>query len=167
MTREREVANAVKTQWMGLARDHEFAEFQRTIHSIGDVILLGGFARDVALEIAYGRPRTPSRDIDVIVASANTTMPHALERWLVRENRFGGLKLRVSGVSLDVWRLEDTWAFRSGAFRGKKDTAALPRTVLTWRRSPPTKLGSGRRSREAPSISSFGPLPSLDFVLFD
>ena len=57
-----------------------------------------------------GRPR----DIDIVVTDVNSDllkkMFHSI---IVRETRFGGLKLDHGGWQFDIWPLDSTWAFQS------------------------------------------------------
>lgn len=70
--------------------------------------LFGGLLRDVLL---YG-PEARPRDIDLVLAKncigeVCETLSHAVER----RTRFGGVNLQLFGWHVDVWSLEQTWAF--------------------------------------------------------
>ncbi len=73
--------------------------------------LFGGALRDIVRPEPHARS---IRDVDLVVSRSD------LKR-LVREcgdhidgiNRFGGLQLNICSVPLDVWALEETWAFRN------------------------------------------------------
>lgn len=75
------------------------------------VYLFGGLIRDVAL---YGAAANP-RDVDLVVAGLSVAeLGSAVRRWQISVTSFGGLELLVEGTRVDIWRLEDTWAFRKG-----------------------------------------------------
>ena len=73
-------------------------------------VVFGGALRD----IVHPDPITPSvRDVDIVVSRSD--IKHLRTDWpqyFEGRNRFGGLRLRISRVPIDVWAVEDTWAFR-------------------------------------------------------
>jgi hypothetical protein len=55
------------------------------------------------------------RDVDVVIDDADFARFHwQLKPFVVRRNRFGGLRLMIAGVPIDAWSLSQTWAFRQG-----------------------------------------------------
>lgn len=87
--------------------------------------LFGGLLRDLMLGGTV-RPR----DVDVVVDAASLPgIQQAFSSDVKRRTRFGGLVLNVSGWRLDVWALEDTWAFRTALLPGVS-FAALPATTF-------------------------------------
>jgi hypothetical protein len=72
-------------------------------------VVFGGVLRDLAL---FGNAKPP-RDVDVVVLDANGPELEGLyEDILYRKNRFGGLQLRSQGWLIDVWAIQDSWAFK-------------------------------------------------------
>jgi len=93
-------------------------------------VLFGGTLRSLLLSRLqyrrFGRPR----DVDIVVAG--TSLDVLRERFrsiIVRETRFGGLRLERMNWQFDVWPLHRTWAFLED---GAKDAhfSALPRTTF-------------------------------------
>jgi hypothetical protein len=72
--------------------------------------LFGGALRD----IIRPDPITPSvRDVDCVVLRHDLSrLQTNCETYFVGKNRFGGLKFALKGVPIDVWAVEDTWAFQ-------------------------------------------------------
>jgi hypothetical protein len=85
------------------------SDFRDNLEKFGDVILFGGAVRD------FGHYNKAPRDIDIVI---NTSNPTFVENFLfgknVKKNRFGGYKVKVSSLSVDIWLLPFTWAFREG-----------------------------------------------------
>ena len=86
---------------------------QRWLQQLGShcerLFLFGGAIRDVALMGDEARPR----DLDLVVVGLNfDDLPGFLGEHIVRRTSFGGLKLKLDDSWVDLWRLEDTWAFR-------------------------------------------------------
>jgi hypothetical protein len=75
-----------------------------------EAFLFGGVPRGLWLEGASPR----LRDIDIVVEDA--AFPNLEEhiKSKASRNRFGGLKCMIQGVTIDLWPLSATWAFREG-----------------------------------------------------
>lgn len=70
--------------------------------------LFGGLLRDVLMHGADANPR----DVDLVLArSCISNVAKVLSHAVERETRFGGLHLHLYGWHIDVWSLEQTWAF--------------------------------------------------------
>jgi Poly A polymerase head domain len=85
-----------------------------TIHSLfarieacGDVILIGGAIRDIALK------REIPRDIDLIVDCAEDELRSNLRSYEYKLNSFGGYKLQIDNITFDIWSIENNWAFKN------------------------------------------------------
>ncbi|RKI62447.1 hypothetical protein D7X55_22100 [Corallococcus sp. AB049A] len=91
-----------------------------------EVFVFGGTLRDLLAVSATAAPR----DVDLVVAGATgEALREAFARELVRVNRFGGLRLQVQKLPVDIWTLESTWAFQQKLVPGG-DFAHLPRTTF-------------------------------------
>src|SRR5438045_6730879 len=72
-------------------------------------VIFGGVLRDLTF---VGGSEVP-RDVDVVVDAITSDDLQSVFADLVYEkNRFGGLRLRTRGWMIDIWALNDTWAFR-------------------------------------------------------
>jgi hypothetical protein len=89
------------------------------------VFLFGGAIRDIALS---GEKACP-RDLDlVIVGAPSDALEKMLREYIVRRTSFGGLKLRTDDTWIDLWRLEDTWAFQQKLVQPSPEN--LPQTTF-------------------------------------
>lgn len=71
--------------------------------------VFGGFPRDL---MVAGIDAVP-RDLDIVLAKdCITEVETELSAHVERATRFGGLHLSLHGWDVDVWSLEQTWAFR-------------------------------------------------------
>jgi hypothetical protein len=75
-----------------------------------EIYLFGGFPKDIYLK---GNNAIP-RDIDLIV-NGNDIGPlsELFSKYQIEKSRFGGLKIKYYGLDVDIWTLNDTWAFKS------------------------------------------------------
>lgn len=87
-------------------------------------VIFGGAARDLGF-LGY-----PPRDIDIVVEtdSVRGLMP-SLEPFFLRRTRFGGFCFLIQGWILDIWSLDETWAFRAGIV-SPVSFDALPKTTF-------------------------------------
>lgn len=75
-----------------------------SVSSEGDVVLVGGAPRDWFLG------RAP-RDLDIVVEASAATLDRVVARWSRKRTRYGGHRLSIDGLSVDIWSLHSTWAF--------------------------------------------------------
>lgn len=74
----------------------------------GDILLFGGAVRSFLDNKFYVIPR----DFDLVVNSNKMDFDHHFTDISYKKNSFGGYKLVVDGISLDIWSLGSTWAFK-------------------------------------------------------
>ena len=85
------------------------AEIFKKLELAGNVILIGGVLR----EFLDHRKIQNLRDNDIIVdVKSESQWSRVIEEYSLRTNRFGGHKIFCEGLLVDVWRIEQTWAFR-------------------------------------------------------
>ena len=87
----------------------EYPALDAFIHSLdSDVYLVGGYIRDSLI----GKE---SRDIDMIVDAPASWIEEQLNKQRIsfKRNHFGGFKFDI-GKEIDLWSLEDNWAFKNG-----------------------------------------------------
>jgi hypothetical protein len=83
-----------------------FQSLFKKITKHGDVLLFGGAIRDILAD------KTP-RDYDFVVTFRSSFLEEILASFEFRKNRFGGYKLVLDGIKIDIWSIDDTWAFRN------------------------------------------------------
>ncbi|MFJ1410180.1 MULTISPECIES: hypothetical protein [Capnocytophaga] len=78
------------------------------ILSVETAYVIGGFFRD----FLYGKN---SRDIDIIVDIKRTQLIEIISSFCFphKVNRYGGIKIKLSDLELDIWSIEDNWAFKN------------------------------------------------------
>lgn len=95
----------------------------------GHVLIFGGMLRDLLLSGNAGF----DSDVDVVLAGAEGPR---LEQVLIpleaRRNRFGGYRLAGRHWKIDVWRLEDTWAFKHALVVPPEPAQLVRTTFFTW-----------------------------------
>ncbi|MEB6592041.1 MULTISPECIES: nucleotidyltransferase domain-containing protein [Pseudomonas] len=106
----------------------DVSKFISHLSTVGEVLLFGGFIRDVALFSVRGF----NSDIDVVVDCKKEELDYFFNFYDAKENKFGGYRLDVGGWSLDVWSLRDTWAFKEHLVALKDRTSLLETTITNW-----------------------------------
>ncbi len=91
-------------------------DFFKYLESKYEVILFGGSVRDYIIFKEEHRVR----DFDFVISGLENcdTLKEITEEYFKTfewsYNQFGGVKIKTDGLTLDYWRLEDTYAFRRG-----------------------------------------------------
>lgn len=94
----------------------DLVNFVQNLSENGEVIFFGGYVRD--LLVNYNEN---NRDIDIVFSSKSSCkmLDFIIYDYFdeVERNLFGGYKIRLSDVTIDIWNLEDTWAFKENKLR--------------------------------------------------
>lgn len=108
---------------------HTFLDFlTEEVMPKGDVYLYGGMLRDLAM---FGEKGFNS-DIDLVVEGDWSEAVVALKYLDATQNKFGGYRLDIGGMPVDIWNARDTWAVRNGFVRYKDISTLTDTTVLNW-----------------------------------
>jgi hypothetical protein len=85
------------------------------VFTYGTAYVVGGFFRDFL-------NNQKSRDIDIIVDVKNTYLLDIIKslNYPFETNRHGGIKLELDTITVDLWSLEDNWAFKKQEFNFKQ-----------------------------------------------
>ena len=91
-----------------LARESMIMSFFYEIFVYGTAYIVGGYFRDFINNKA-------SRDVDVIVDIENSLLLEIIENSNLSYtiNRHGGIKIKLKTLDLDIWCLENNWAFKN------------------------------------------------------
>jgi hypothetical protein len=117
--------------------------------------------RDLTL---FGNAQLP-RDVDVVVAGASSKdLEAAFKDLICDRNRFGGFRLRPRGWLIDIWALEDTWAFRQQGIESFSFDALVQTTFLNVEAVAAEVSASTGRAR---SIYSAGFFEAVDDKILD
>ena len=90
-------------------------ELIREVSSVNDVLIFSGVIRDYWL-----KRNKPARDLDFVIdegEEGDIFVGHCFESRNAKINSFGGYKLLLDNLFVDVWTLKDTW----GIVHEKKD----------------------------------------------
>ena len=87
-----------------LKTSDDLASFLQAQNRVGEAFLFGGAPRDVVFSGA-----AIVNDLDIFVSGP---LEVARELEGAKRTRFGGLRTRIGSFDVDVWRLEDSAAFR-------------------------------------------------------
>lgn len=108
---------------------HTFLDFlTEEVGHKGDVYIYGGMLRDLAM---FGEKGFNS-DIDLVVEGDWSEAVNALKYLDATQNKFGGFRLNIGGMPVDIWNARDTWAVRNGFVRYKDISTLTDTTVLNW-----------------------------------
>lgn len=97
--------------------------------SIGEVYLIGGVLREYRDHKAIKN----LRDIDIVVdVKQNKAWDDIICEYFSKANRFGGNKLRCDDLLMDVWSIDQTWAYRNECVHCNRNQyfEYLPETVF-------------------------------------
>ena len=99
-----------------LGLHQEFYEFMMNILVDGTAYVIGGFLRDIINE-------KKSLDIDIIVAISHEKLKRCLEksRLTFAENRMKGIKIKLESLDIDIWSIDNNWAFRDSVVKRNED----------------------------------------------
>jgi predicted nucleotidyltransferase len=83
----------------------------KALEPLGTIAVFGGMLRD----LAASRPAAFSSDIDLVISTTRRQdMDSRLAAFSPKRTRYGGYRISKGGWTIDIWILDDTWAFRTG-----------------------------------------------------
>lgn len=74
----------------------------------GETLLIGGVLR----EYKENKLEELPRDFDIVVNSTQDKLIKSISPYNPHRNRFGGYKISYNNLIIDVWCLQDTWAYK-------------------------------------------------------
>lgn len=98
-----------------IEKDKEVKTFLHNLSEVSELVFFGGALRDLRMD---GNDASP-RDLDIVIKTFGNrgyVESIILEQHHIK-NRFDGYKVLINDLELDVWFLEDTWAFRQGMLK--------------------------------------------------
>lgn len=103
-------------------------DLYRYLHDIGEVYLLGGVAREL-YNYKYSKNSriTPVRDIDIVVNLKENyqLLDSLMKNFPYKLNRFGGYKIEINNVKIDIWEIQKTWAYRNNIIKYGRNNMGL------------------------------------------
>jgi hypothetical protein len=106
--KKNDIKKKFKNRFTTLRREEKYLDILISkIFDHGTAYVVGGFFRDFLND-------QKSRDIDIIVDIKDVCLLDIVEslNCSFETNRFGGIKLRLETITVDLWSIEDNWAFK-------------------------------------------------------
>lgn len=85
---------------------------------IGKIYIIGGAVRDIIIK------NKEPRDLDIIIdckTEDEYEIEHALQDIVYKKNRFGGYKIKLDNLEIDLWSTDNNWAFKENILENKED----------------------------------------------
>ncbi len=107
----------IKSLYSKLKTDKDSYNFIMNLMNCCDLYLFGGGVRDL-----LNNNLDNIRDLDFVMKSKNNEMIN-LESYIpdninFKKNRFNGYKIFFDNLIIDIWDIENTWAFKSNLLNG-------------------------------------------------
>lgn len=96
-----------------------------------NLFVFGGMIRDIGL---FSVEKFNS-DIDLVFSGSKKELHNALSAFGIddiKENKFGGLRLNLNSWDVDIWSVENTWAFKNKHVEYKSIHDLLETTFMSW-----------------------------------
>lgn len=107
MNSDIQILNAVNRHLESLLNNKSnFQSLFKKITTYGDVLLFGGAIRDILTD------KIP-RDYDFVVTFRSSLLENILTNFEFKKNRFDGYKFFLDDIKIDMWSIDNTWAFRN------------------------------------------------------
>lgn len=105
------------------------------------IFLFGGFPLDIFLKGNYAIPR----DIDIVVTDGNlNSLINLFTGYKISKTRLGGYKINYKGLGIDIWHIENTWAFENNIVK-YKNINTLGKTTFLNIESIAIELNPGKQ----------------------
>jgi hypothetical protein len=97
-------------------------EFWNKLSSINDCYIFGGFIVD------YLNKKNEHRDIDIVIDFLNRESIELIHQFEGVKNSFGGYKIKIENIVIDLWAITDTWAIKKMNYLNFDLLSILPST---------------------------------------
>jgi len=103
-----------------LGRNSETLYFVEKLAETGELLFFGGAVRDI-----YIKNDQYPRDFDIAIKFTDEMKFNSIiNNYEYYKNRFGGYKIKVSGIDFDIWDLNNTWAFKNTNLKPSEENLA-------------------------------------------
>ena len=99
------------------------------LYNIGELYLIGGVLR----EFLETGDIENVRDIDLVISTKKVGQFHEIcAKYHTKKNSFGGYKINCDDFTIDLWRIESTWAYKKNIIKCSEEDYLknLPYTVF-------------------------------------
>lgn len=104
--------------------DKNVFEFLVNLSKTCEVYIFSGIIRNYFLKISE------YRDVDVFI-EGEVDIESMIKKFQYRKNSFGGYKIQVNDINIDLWFLQDTWALKNSQGSFEFDLAKyIPKTAF-------------------------------------
>ncbi|MEH6971175.1 hypothetical protein, partial [Bacillus sp. JJ675] len=98
----------------------ETLNFVEKLSETGELLFFGGAVRDI-----YIKNDQYPRDFDIAIKFTDEMkFNNIINDYEYYKNRFGGYKIKVSGIDFDIWDLNNTWAFKNTNLKPSEENLA-------------------------------------------
>lgn len=89
-------------------KSERFMDFFYELFLFGSAYAVGGYFRDFMFS-------QKSRDIDIITDISNDLLKSLVvnSQVIYDVNRYGGIKIKLNSLEIDIWTIENNWAFKN------------------------------------------------------
>lgn len=103
-------------------KEKESLDFWEHLNSVNRCYIFGGFIVDFLKKNRF------HRDIDIVIENLNKETIELINQFNGIKNSFGGYKLNIGEVNVDIWAIKDTWAIRKMNYMNFDLFSILPST---------------------------------------
>lgn len=100
----------------------------RSLEEIGDYAIFGGVIR----ELAFKKIDFFQSDVDIVVNASTSELETILKTFEYEKNRFDGFRIKNTKWAVDVWSLDNTWAFKKELVECKGLESLPYTTFFNW-----------------------------------
>lgn len=104
-------SKSLKKHFETIIKNKKLTFFIDDLERYGDVIFFGGALRDFVSH----NSQTP-RDLDIVFdATSNKSLEQLVRKYElpIKKNKYDGFKIEFETISMDIWDLNTTWAFKN------------------------------------------------------
>lgn len=107
----------------------EVSNFIDLAREVGSVAIFGGMLRDLCI----GGNRFFDSDVDLVFEQqSKSNIESLLDSYKYEINSFGGYRVHLRKWQIDIWALENTWAFKNGLVKNNGFKSLLETTFFNW-----------------------------------
>lgn len=116
-----------------LKSDHhnrfEVREFIDEFMTIGELAIFGGAVRDIGVRTNHVLPN----DVDLVIKTEDSmAFEEKISKYNVYKNKFGGYRVTLDEWKIDIWELNNTWAFTNNYVNGDSFEDLVKTTFFDW-----------------------------------
>lgn len=106
--------------------DIEGYSFLKELSKFAEVYIFSGVVRNFFIKY-----NGQIRDFDIVVKSENSILASYLSKLEYKKNSFGGYKLKIGSLNVDLWHVENTWAYKKDKVKSDLfEFYSLPKTAF-------------------------------------